>query len=156
VKKFKIIEFLGGTKARIYAVCQEDSEISDFEKFLTEYGDELPEEIGWLVDTIDKLANKVGIRDGFFKVQGIETIYRFINRKDHLAKTRVYCIKWGNEILILGGGAVKDFSMHNNSWQEHMELSRIVRPLAKIDQYLHKNNISIKEAADNQTLFEIE
>jgi len=156
VKSFSIIKYLEGKKTNIYAVCLDDSTACEFDKFLNSCPEEFNEEIEWLVDTIVNIKDNIGIRDGFFKDQGIESIHRFINHKDKKASIRVFCLKWGNSVIILGGGAIKDFTISDNAWQGHPELSPIVRRLAKIDKYISENQVQLEEAVENNSIFYIE
>jgi len=152
VKNFRIIEFEKGIKANIYAVCLDNSLESEFDKFLETCPVEY--EIDLIADTINNIKDAYGIRRKYFKYEAGDSIYRFVTENDLKSKVRVYCIKWSNGLLILGGGEIKDFSLPDNAWQEHPELRRIIEPLVNIEKYLTENNIAIEDAVSNNLIFE--
>ncbi|MBI2417952.1 MAG: hypothetical protein HYV28_08630 [Ignavibacteriales bacterium] len=150
MKKFKITSVYSGSKTEIYSVQIDGSEKSEFEKFIERFSETHRSDVNYLADTVQKIADIFGIREQFFKPQGLDGVYRFIMHRDKKTSLRLYCIKWGSELLIIGGGGIKEV----RTWQESHELSKIVRELSKIDKYLLDNKIDIKNAVKSNEIFD--
>ncbi len=109
--KFKLekINNLSGTKTSIYSVFVNDEDKNLFEQFLEENNELYHEEIIEILTRIKSISNREGAREHFFKKaegklgDGIEALYDESNRK-----LRLYCIRYGSVLLILGGGGIKN------------------------------------------------
>jgi hypothetical protein len=109
--KFRLekISNLSGQKTNIYSVFIDDDDKSLFEHFLEENNELYHEEIIEILTRIKSISNKEGAREHLFKKaegklgDGIEALYDESNRK-----LRLYCIRYGSVLLILGGGAAKN------------------------------------------------
>lgn len=152
MKNFRISTYDLGSKAKIYSVFVDGSEEDEFSKFLKVFYPSHKQQIEHLAEKIKEIAGRFGIREIFFKDQGIGAVYRFKNLKDDKTDIRLYCIKWGSNLLILGGGGTKNV----RTWQEDPVLSNIVKNLSTIDKFIFENNIDLDEAAKNKTIFELE
>ena len=108
--KFKLnkISHLSGNKASIYSVNIDNSDKSLFELFLAENIALYLSEINDIIIRIKTIGGKTGARDIYFKLNegslgdGIAALYDEPQRN-----LRLYCIKYGNQIIILGGGGFK-------------------------------------------------
>ncbi len=152
MKNFRISKYNLGPKAKIYSVFIDGSEEDEFSKFLKTFHPSHKKQIEFLAEKVKEIAKNTGIRDVFFKDQGIGAVYRLKNLKDEKTDIRLYCIKWGSVLLILGGGGTKNV----RTWQEDPLLSRILENLNTIDKFIFENNIDLDAAAKNKTIFEIE
>ena len=109
--KFRIkkIEKLSGQKTNIYSVFINDDEKSLFEHFLEENNEFYHQELLEILARLKSISNKEGAREHLFKKaegklgDGIEALYDEVNRK-----LRLYCIRYGSVLLVLGGGGVKN------------------------------------------------
>ena len=155
--KFRIVEIEKYPKAKIYSVIINESESTEFEKFIGLYLEKYKKEVNYLVRKINKIGNFLGIQDEFFKDQGISAISRFYNKKTNKknkTRLRLYCIRRGKQCLIVGGGGFKPDD--KKRWQDVDELKNIVEILLSIDLYLHENKIDIDASCNNKTQHEIE
>ncbi len=109
--KFRLekINNLSGQKTNIYSIFVNDDDKSLFEHFLEENSELYHEELIEILTRIKSISNKEGAREHLFKKaegklgDGIEALYDESNRK-----LRLYCIRYGSVLLVLGGGAVKN------------------------------------------------
>jgi len=160
VKTFEFVKIVSGTKINIYSVVLDNSGINEFEKFLTEFSDNYIEDINNIISKIDIIANVTGAREEFFKYERQASVFRFLNKvknkkakgkKYRESKTRLYCIKVGESILIIGGGGIKEDNIEK--FQEDTRLNEIVSNMETIDKYLLKNEIDIIKAVDSAQSF---
>lgn len=102
------IKGLSGKKASIYTVVQNGAKKSLFDNFLEENLITFKSEISEILRRLNTIANKTGALEGFFKPNegkpgdGICALY-----DQPASKLRLYCIRFGHELIILGGGGPK-------------------------------------------------
>lgn len=102
------IDQLSGRKASIYTILVEGETFTLFEKFLKENQNLFKSEINDILQRLSTIANKTGARESFFKTKegnpgdGICALY-----DQPGSKLRLYCIRYGQELVILGGGGPK-------------------------------------------------
>ena len=107
--KLKKIDSLSGQKTNIYSVVVDDDDKSLFEHFLEENSELYHEELLEILTRIKSISNREGAREHLFKKaegklgDGIEALYDESNRK-----LRLYCIRYGSVLLVLGGGGAKN------------------------------------------------
>lgn len=105
--KFELVELsrLSGKKATIYSLLINDDELTLFDRFIEENDEQFSEEIDSIFDTIYKMGHKYGAARQFFKENEgklgdlICALYDTPN-----SNLRLYCIRLGNAVIILGGG----------------------------------------------------
>ncbi|MGV8016580.1 MAG: hypothetical protein AB2L26_00140 [Ignavibacteria bacterium] len=158
--KFRIVEIeteLANVKrVKVHTIVFEDNTESELERFYKKYIESNTNEVNFFMSTIEEISN-IGIKEGFFKQQGGNSIFRFKNittGKKTKPRLRLYCIKWGSACLIIGGGGIKPDD--KRTWQEVPELKRLNEILSKIDNHLYVYNVNIEEACNNNITFEIE
>lgn len=108
--KFELVELsrLFGRKATVYSIIIDDEEQTLFDKFIEENDEQFPDEIDSIFDTIDKIAKKYGNSRQFFKENEgnlgdlVCALYDTPN-----SNLRLYCIRLGNAVIILGSGGHK-------------------------------------------------
>ncbi len=107
----KIIKLdkLSGTEASVYSIVINDSEHSLFEKFILENQSKHKLELNDIIQRLYTIGHHTGARSSFFKhkegrpADGVVALY------DQPEKyLRVYAIRYGADLLILGGGGQKN------------------------------------------------
>lgn len=102
------IDELSGNKAFIYSVIIDEDDVSLFEEFIDENIDSHLSEINNITQRLKTIGTKTGAREQYFKLNegipgdGVCALY-----DDPDKKLRLYCIRYGTMIIILGGGGTK-------------------------------------------------
>lgn len=133
--KYKIVELedLTGNETSIYSVIIDNDNITLFEKFLMEYEILFKYEINSILDRLDVIANKTGAREIFFKTKegelgdGVEALFDLPGKR-----LRLYCIRYGTQIVIAGGGGSKPKNIR--AFQEDEKLKKENYLLRKISK----------------------
>jgi len=106
--KLKKITNLSGNKASVYSVVIGEGNKTLYEQFITENFNSYKSEIININKRLQVIGTKTGARDIYFKLNegvpgdGLAALY-----DDHKRKLRLYCIRYGNQIIIVGGGGPK-------------------------------------------------
>ena len=108
--KFKLVEIpeLSGNKATIYTVIDCSDNKTLFDRFLEENNNSHLSEIKDIITRLKVIGERTGAREHFFKLNegspgdGVCALYDLPNKK-----LRLYCIRYGTQIIILGGGGPK-------------------------------------------------
>ena len=108
--KFKIVQLsqFNGNKAGIYSVYLDDEQKTLFECFLRENITAFKSEIIDINKTINAINRKTGARETFFRLDegipgdGVVALY-----DEPESNLRLYCIRYGNSLVILGSGGYK-------------------------------------------------
>jgi hypothetical protein len=101
-----------GTKATFYSAFIDDSETTLFDQFLGENEDDFVDEIDDILFRINLIANRTGARKNMFKENEgslgdlVCALYDMPN-----SNLRLYCIRLGSSIIVLGGGGHKSKSI---------------------------------------------
>ena len=107
--RLKKITHLSGNKATIYSVVIGDGDKSLYELFLAENFILYKSEIIDINKRLQIIGKQTGARDIYFKLNegspgdGIVALY-----DDPKKKLRLYCIKYGTQIVVIGGGGPKN------------------------------------------------
>lgn len=131
------IKELSGKKASIYTIVKEGDKKSLFEMFIEENSITFKSEILDILKRLNTIANKTGAREGFFKLKegkpgdGICALY-----DQPGSKLRLYCIRFGHEIIIIGGGGTKPKNI--SALQENDKLKSENYQLREIAQQIMK------------------
>ena len=148
------IKRLSGKKASFYTVVPKGAEKSLFDLFLEENSITFKSEILDILKRIKTIANKTGAREGFFKTKegkpgdGICALY-----DQPRSNLRLYCIRFGYEIIILGGGGPKPKSI--SALQENEKLTSENYQLREVAQKIMKA-IKEKEIHFSEDLLDFE
>ncbi len=100
---------LSGRKTKIYSIQIDDDSKSLFDYFLEENHEKYQTEVLEILQRIRSIAEKEGAREHYFKKaegrpgDGVEALFDNDGRK-----LRLYCIRYGSVLLILGGGGSKN------------------------------------------------
>lgn len=108
--KYKIVELdeFTGSEATIYSIIINNDKETLFEKFVKENLILFKDEIINIFNRLETIGNNTGAREIFFKTKegypgdGVEALYDIPDKK-----LRLYCIRYGLQIIILGGGGEK-------------------------------------------------
>lgn len=109
-KKYKLVKLsnFSGKVASIYSVYIEDLKKTLFDVFLEENKNSFKSELKDIVTRIRVIGHKTGARVQFFKLNegkpgdGVCALYDAADKK-----LRLYCIRYGTQLVILGGGGEK-------------------------------------------------
>lgn len=107
---YKIVELsqFSGNKTSIYSIYLNDEQQTLFERFVKENYSLFKDEITDIIKRLKTINSKTGARGDYFKPyegnpgDGIEALHDKPN-----SNLRLYCIRYGNSLLILGGGGHK-------------------------------------------------
>ena len=137
--KFELIELenLSGPKATFYSVLIDDNSETLFEKFYEENKNIFREELKSIVKTLDIIALDNGARRSYFKENegklGDLVCALYDTPKSNL---RLYCIRLGNTVIILGSGGQK--SKNIRALQEDDKLTKENYLMRTISDLLYK------------------
>ena len=129
-KLVKIPEFTGN-KTTVYTVLMEDEEKTLFDSFVEENKISYSSEIKDIVSRLITIGNKTGAREQFFKTKegalgdGVCALFDLPSYK-----LRLYCIRYGTQIVILGGGGPKNVQKLQQS-KKLKDESYFLRDLSK-------------------------
>lgn len=142
-----------GRGATIYSVIVDDDTQTLFDWFIAENLGVYPLELKSIRDRLLAIGNKVGAREQFFKLHegnpgdGVCALYDLPE-----TNLRLYCIRYGNCAIILGGGGYKPKPMRALQESEKLEDENyLLRDLsALISNALRSGNV--KWSADGYEL----
>lgn len=140
METFKIVELedFNCAAGHIYSVSIDESETTIFEMFLQENYDKYRNELEEIAHKLNIMAGITGFTDTFFKMNEGKPGDGICAVTDLKGKLRLYCIRFGNILLILGGGGRKT----TRTYQEGPKLYSEIQLLQKVSEALSK---AIKE-----------
>jgi hypothetical protein len=127
------MEPFSGSEAKVYSIIPEGENITLFEKFVDENKVVYKEEIKDILKRLKQIGHATGARESFFKHEGDNEFFRKYGKyvwalyDDEEKKLRLYCIRFTNVAIILGGGGYKDKSVLK--WQDDENLSEEARKI---------------------------
>jgi hypothetical protein len=131
--ELKEIQQLTGQRCKIYSVLMEGDEKTLFEQFIAENKDNFPEAADDIYASLMAIGRRHGARDYYFRPKkegklgdGVEALFDVPN-----AHLRLYAIKYGGVLLVLGGGGHKPKDIR--AFQEDPKLTKenyLVRKIA--------------------------
>lgn len=139
------LEELSGNKAHIYSVLIDDAEDTLFEQLAEEVGPSYPDEFREIVKELKVMGNKTGCQEHFFKLNegrlgdGLAAVWS--------DRIRVYCLRYGSSLVILGGGGYK--SPRIRAYQEDVVLmakaGEMKRIAALINERIKERELRLNE-----------
>jgi hypothetical protein len=134
--RFEIIKLkeFNGNKCSVYSIFVDDEQITLFDRFLEENFVLFKHEISDLVSRIQSINKKFGARESFFKIDegipgdGVCALFDLPN-----SNLRLYCIRYGNSVIILGGGGQKPKTI--SAFQQNEKLTEenyLLRTVSKL------------------------
>jgi putative component of toxin-antitoxin plasmid stabilization module len=134
--KYKLVKLnkLSGIKASVYSVYLEDERKTLFDLFLEENKISFKSELKDIVSRLSVIGHKTGARDNFFKLNegnpGDGVCALFDRPGSNL---RLYCIRYGTLIIIVGGGGYKPKSIREFQQDQKLtEENYFLRELSKL------------------------
>ncbi len=136
------MESYSGSKAKVYSIIPEGEVETLFEKFIDENIGEFKEEVKEILRRLKQIGHTTGARESYFKHEGDND---FVNNNgkfvwalydDEERKLRLYCIRFSNVAIILGGGGRKDKS--TKKWQDDEKLSEEARKVMAYAEIIFK------------------
>jgi len=128
---YEIVELVNfsGHKTTIYSVILGDDELTLYDYFIEENIEEYKKEIKSIVNRLAIIGNETGAREQFFKLNegkpGDSVCALYDEPSNYL---RLYCIRYGLCVIILGGGGPK----FTRTWQEDPKLTLEASTLIEI------------------------
>lgn len=109
--KIKLVKFyqLSGNEASIYGVWFEKQQKTSYETFIIENKNVFLSELYDIISRLKTIGNKTGAREQYFKLNegrpgdGVCALYDSPDKK-----LRLYCIRYGSLLIIVGGGGPKE------------------------------------------------
>ena len=138
--RLKKIPHLSGNKASVYSVIIDQCQDTLFELFIKENVELHLNELTNILLKIKTMGQKVGIIDDFLKIHegrygdGVCALYDVPN-----SKLRVYCIRYGSQIIIIGGGGIK--TKQTRALQDSPKLTKENYLMREISRAITKNII---------------
>jgi hypothetical protein len=131
------IDQLSGREASIYTIMLDGDENSVFEKFLQENKDIYGTELKNILTRLTAIGHTVGARSHFFKEkEGKPGDLVCALYDDPDAKLRLYCIRYGQSTIVLGGGAAKPKDIR--AWQDDPKLAKYANMMIKASDQIAK------------------
>ena len=138
------LENFSGSQATIYSVIMEDDAITLFDHFVNENITDYRKEVRFIANRLQEIGNTTGAREKFFKHNegkpgdGVCALY-----DDPDSNLRLYCIRYGNIAVILGGGGPKPDDV--KAWQDDekltLEAETIIQVSKDIMQRIHSGDL---------------
>ena len=145
---FEIIQLpqLSGKKAGFYSILMENEEQTEAEKFIETLNGTHPQKLDNIIARIRVMAKFRGCEDNFFKLREGKVIENICALWED--DIRWYCLKYGKEAVILGGGGIKPKSV--GPYQEipelHNHVIRLQYVLKQIDIRIKERDLWIEDA----------
>lgn len=128
----KKLPHLSGEKATIYSVYIDGNDKTLYEIFIEENFASFLSEMRSINKKLQTIGKKTGARDGFFKLfEGNYGDCVCALYDEPKCKLRLYCIKYGMQIIIVGGGGVKNVRALQDDPKLNQE-NYVLRALSKL------------------------
>lgn len=125
---------LSGSMGSVYTVLVDEEENTAFENFVMNNKNSFKSEIKDIIGRLKVMGFKTGMREDFFKLyegnpgDGVCALYDEDN-----SNLRLYCIRYGSQLIILGSGGHKPKSIRTLQEDKHLENENyILRDLSKL------------------------
>ena len=140
---FEIVKLddLSGCESSIYTFRINKEQDTLFEQFIKENKNSYLSEIKNIVSRLNVIGKKTGGRESYFKIEegnpgdGVCALFDIPK-----SKLRLYCIRYGSTLLILGSGGIKPKSI--KSLQENEKLTKENFLLRELSQRITERIIS--------------
>lgn len=137
--KYEVVklEDLSGAKASIYSVVLDGEDQTLFEQFVDRHGQEYSKEVTDIVQRIERMGKEFGAREQWFKLKEgapgdmVAAIY-----DQPGSKLRLYCIRNGSCLVILGSGGIKPKNIR--ALQDDPELTKTNQMMRVVSQDIYK------------------
>ncbi len=119
--KFKLgrLTDFSGEKAGVYSVFLEDEAITLFAQFIQQFTSSHLQELVNMVSRLKTIGHKSGAAENFFRLKEWKLDNKIVALHElPNMKLRLYCIRYSNGLIIIGGGGPKDV----RAWQDEHHL----------------------------------
>ncbi|MFN8258144.1 MAG: hypothetical protein U0W24_20815 [Bacteroidales bacterium] len=133
------LDKFSGEEASIYTLLDIDVEITLFDKFVSENKNSFESEIKDILMRLNTIGKKTGAREQYFTLnegKPGDLVCAIKDQPDR--KLRLYCIRYGKSLIILGGGGPKT----TRTLQEDPKLTSENEVLLKISDEIYKRLLS--------------
>lgn len=118
----------------IYSVAIDDSDHTLYDLFLEENDEKYRKELGNIIVKLKIMSGKTGFGDFYFKLNEGKPGDGLCAITDIKGKLRLYCIRFGNVLLVLGGGGLKTtrtYQEDDKLYSENLKLRLISEAMTK-------------------------
>lgn len=118
----------------IYSVAIDDSDHTLYDLFLEENDEKYRKELGNIIVKLKTMSGKTGFGDFYFKLNEGKPGDGLCAITDIKGKLRLYCIRFGNVLLVLGGGGLKTtrtYQENDKLYSENLKLRLISEAMTK-------------------------
>jgi hypothetical protein len=125
------LEEFTGSRATVYSVILEGDDLTLFDHFVEENKTDYKTEVRSIANRLQEIGHRTGAREKFFKTKeglpgdGVCALY-----DDPDSKLRLYCIRYGNVAIVLGGGGPKTPGIV--AWQDDQKLTQEAETMIKV------------------------
>lgn len=125
------LEEFTGSRATVYSVILEGDDLTLFDHFVEENKTDYKAEVKSIANRLEEIGHTTGAREKFFKTKegspgdGVCALY-----DDPDSKLRLYCIRYGNVAIILGGGGPKPPGVV--AWQDDEKLTQEAETMIEV------------------------
>ena len=151
--KFRIpkLDHFSGGKANIYTVYLEEEKASLFDLFIQQFRESNPEELRSMVSRLRAIGHTTGASENFFRLGE----WRYDDKIVALhelpkMKLRLYCIRYTDGLIIVGGGGPKDVRAWQNEHHLRAGADAMIQVSKMIDERMAAGKITI--TPDGKTL----
>lgn len=153
------LDKLSGSEASVYTLLDIDEEETLFDRFILENRNSFKSEIKDIIKRLDTIGKKTGAREQYFKLnEGKLGDFVCVLKDETNKKLRLYCIRFGKSLIVLGGGGVKTTRTLQEDPKLNQENSILVKISKEIYERLKNQGITyINEGMDfeGELIFEI-
>lgn len=103
------LDDLSGDQASVYSILEDGEVFTLLEKFIEENATECKDEVDDIIKRLFNIGHKYGAREQWFKLnegKGGDLVCALYDNPDR--KLRLYCIRYGMSLIIVGGGGPKE------------------------------------------------
>ena len=116
------LSLLSGTQCTVYSIIPERGGLTLYDVFINENIADFREEVRDINNRLKLIGTKHGARHSYFKHfegrygDGVCALYDLPEKN-----LRLYCIRYGSDVIILGGGGLK--TKETMAWQDDTKLT---------------------------------
>jgi hypothetical protein len=140
---FVVERMMQGKRGVLMTLREENSLQSETDSFFADVMQSHPEEATLLALKLEKMARHNGFQDQFFKMgEG--------SRMDNVCalsegKLRLYCLRYGNILLIMGGGGVKTTRTYEDDASLHSKVKTLQKMSKALDRMIRDGEVKLME-----------
>ena len=129
-------ETLSGNKAKIYSVRDEGDELTYLEHFVEDNINKYPNEVGNILEKLNIMGHYTGCESNLFKHNEGRAGDGVVCLKDDSKRFRLYCMYFGDKLVICGSGGWKGPNI--KAYQEDEILNNAAEKMKNVAAVLNK------------------